>query len=55
MSVPLHLDFTPDDNVVPKIKCLEQEEPMVPYEWLKKIALESVVTPVPQLLQKLHF
>ena len=44
MRVPLHLDFTPDDNVVPKIKCLEQEEPMVPYEWLKKNALESVVT-----------
>ena len=34
------LNFNPDDNVVPKIKCLEKEEPMASYEWLNKNALE---------------
>ena len=37
MSVLLRLNFTPDDNVVPKIKSLEQEEPMVSYEKLKSV------------------
>ena len=32
MSVPLRLNFTPDDTVLPEIKCLEQEEPIVSYE-----------------------
>ena len=36
MSVPLCLNFTPDDDVLPKIKCLEEEEPMVSYELKKK-------------------
>ena len=44
MSVPLSPDFTTVENVLPKTKPLEPEELMISTEWLKKIALKSVVT-----------
>ena len=44
MSVPLSPDFTAVENVLPKIKPLDQEELMISNEGLKKIALKSAVT-----------
>ena len=45
MSVPLSLNFTSVENVLPKIKPLEQEELMISTDWLKKKkALKSALT-----------
>ena len=44
MSVPLSPYFTPVENILHKIKCLDQEESMISIEWLKKNAQESAMT-----------
>ena len=44
MSVQLSPNFSTVKNVLPETKPLEQEELMISTEWLKKIALKSVVT-----------
>ena len=36
MVMPLSLDFTPVENVLPKIKHQEQDELVISTEWLKQ-------------------
>ena len=40
MSVSLDLNFTTVENVLPRVKALEQEEQMISTEWLKRNCAE---------------